>query len=143
MGTQIFSSISQKLSDHNFQSLQFHGSMNRKKRKQILDKFKSSNQCKVLLISAKCASVGLNLMCANHVIFLEPRSNPGLDNQAIGRCWRIGQNKKVYVTRLILEDTVEETMLKLMNKKEDKESGLVNLKQQLKLKEEDFDIIFG
>merc|ERR1712228_172116 len=140
--SSVFYSVSIKLNEHNINHLQFNGSMLRKKRKQILDKFKSSNQCKVLLISAKCASVGLNLMCANHIIFLEPRYNPGLDNQAIGRVWRIGQNKKVYVIRLILEDTVEETMLKFLSKKEDEDSDLVNLKRKSKLKEEDFDVIF-
>lgn len=141
--TAMFVAISQQFNKQKIEHLQFHGSLTRKKRKKILDAFKSSNDCKVLLISAKCASVGLNLMCANHVIFLDPRCNPGLDSQAIGRCWRLGQTKKVYVTRLIMEDTVEETILELhQNKNED--SDLVNLKQkQAKLKEEDYDIIFG
>eukprot|EP01083_Nonionella_stella_P237204 832361_1 len=139
----FFTVISRQLKQHKIGHLLFHGSMNRKKRKKILDEFKSSAQCKVLLISAKCASVGLNLMCANHVIFIEPRYNPGLDNQAIGRCWRIGQTKKVYVTRVIMEDTVEEAILGLQqSKEENEESGLVNLKQKSKLSERDFDIIF-
>eukprot|EP01083_Nonionella_stella_P159274 519429_1 len=139
----FFTVISRQLKRHNIGHLQFHGSMNRNKRKKILNEFKSSAQCKVLLISAKCASVGLNLMCANHVIFIEPRYNPGLDNQAIGRCWRIGQTKKVYVTRVIMEDTVEEAILGLQqSKEENEESGLVNLKQKSKLSERDFDIIF-
>merc|ERR1712154_612777 len=74
----FFKIISSKLNEENIQHLQFHGSMNRKQRKTVLDRFKSSANCRVLLISAKCASVGLNLMCANHVIFVEPRCNPGL-----------------------------------------------------------------
>eukprot|EP01083_Nonionella_stella_P237207 832371_1 len=66
----FFTVISRQLKRHNIGHLLFHGSMTRSKRKKILDEFKSSAQCKVLLISAKCASVGLNLMCANHVIFI-------------------------------------------------------------------------
>ena len=142
--TKFFDIISKQLNQENVEHLQFHGSMNRKQRKIILDKFNSSLTCRVLLISAKCASVGLNLMCANHVIFLDPRCNPGLDNQAIGRSWRIGQMKKVYVTRLIFENTVEETILKLQqNKQKNEGSNLVNLKQSAKLNEHDFDVIFG
>ena len=69
----------------------------------ILNQFKTNKRINVMLISTKCASVGLNLTIANRIIILEPRWNTGLDSQAIGRLWRIGQNKKVYVERIVSE----------------------------------------
>ena len=150
--SNFFGIISKKLDDEGIKHLQFHAGLNRKKRKKVLDEFEESSDCRVLLISAKCASVGLNLMCANHVIFLDPRINPGLDEQAICRCWRIGQKKVVYVTRLIIKDTVEEKLLSLMKDKENdndesnanqNENKNTKLKRKAKLLEADYDMIFG
>jgi hypothetical protein len=55
--------------------------------------------------------VGLNLVCASHVFLLEPSINPVLEQQAVARCWRIGQNVPVYVTRLVIAGTIEERIL--------------------------------
>lgn len=143
----FFKIISDKLNKEKIHHLKFDATLNRKKRAKVLEQFKSSKDCRLLLISAKCASVGLNLMCANHVIFLDPRINPGLDNQAIGRCWRIGQNKKVFVTRIITENTIEEKLLSLQQDKEennpnDAHKSNSNLKRKGTLTENDYDFIF-
>mmetsp|Transcript_28934 Transcript_28934/g.25554 ORF Transcript_28934/g.25554 Transcript_28934/m.25554 type:complete len:93 (+) Transcript_28934:1-279(+) len=87
--------------------------MKREARREILDEFRDKNKgFDVLLISSKCVSVGLNLQCANHIIFLDPQTNVSLDKQAIGRCWRLGQTKKVNVYRLITKGTIEEDTIK-------------------------------
>merc|ERR1712129_118270 len=141
-----FKIISDKLNVENIAHLKFDATLSRAKRKKILEEFKSSKSCRLLLISAKCASVGLNLMCANHVIFLDPRINLSLDNQAIGRCWRIGQEKKVYVTRIITANTIEEKLLSLQQDKEADNANDSNsnakMKRKEKLTEKDYDFIF-
>eukprot|EP01084_Bolivina_argentea_P199133 340814_1 len=146
--SQSFNVISERLEKENIKHLQFHSKLRRGQRKEVLNEFKNKKKGffgkNVLLISAKCASVGLNLMCSNHVIFLDPRWNPALDNQAIGRCWRLGQNKTVYVTRLITNDTIEEKILSLMqDKNEKKYKNMINLKRKAKLTERDYDMLFG
>jgi len=144
--SNYFGIIGKMLNEEKIKYLQFHSGLNRKKRAKVLEEFKSSKDCRILLISAKCASVGLNLMTANHVIFLDPRINAGLDNQAIGRCWRIGQSKKVFVTRLICKGTIEEKILSLQQEKESKakqgNAKNTNLKSKAKLTETDYDFIF-
>ena len=88
--------------------------------------------------------LGLNLTIANHVIFLEPGYNPGLELQAIGRCWRIGQKKTVYVTKLILKNTIESKLIKLQTSKlkMNEKFGFQNLKQKVKLSNNDFQFLF-
>ena len=61
--------------------------------------------------------VGINLTAANYVILLDPWWNPAVENQATDRAHRIGQKKTVCVIKLISEDSVEERVLKLQEKK--------------------------
>ncbi|KAG1752940.1 SNF2 family N-terminal domain-containing protein [Suillus lakei] len=60
---------------------------------------------RVLLISLKAGSLGLNLTAANNVILMDPYE--GIESQAIDRCNRIGQKRPVHVYQLIAENTVE------------------------------------
>ena len=71
----------------------------------------------VFLISLKAGGVGLNLTEADTVIIYDPWWNPAVENQAADRAHRIGQDKKVFVYKLITEDTVEEKILALQERK--------------------------
>nr|XP_012998449.1 chromodomain-helicase-DNA-binding protein 1-like isoform X1 [Cavia porcellus] len=62
----------------------------------------------VFLLSTRAGGVGMNLMAADTVIFIDSDFNPQNDLQAVARAHRIGQNKSVKVIRLIGRDTVEE-----------------------------------
>jgi DNA repair protein RAD5 len=66
-----------------------------------------------MLISLKAGSLGINLTAANHVFLVDPWWNPAVEDQAIDRVYRIGQNKKVSIIRLICSKTIEERILKL------------------------------
>ncbi|KAG8532218.1 uncharacterized protein KY384_003859 [Bacidia gigantensis] len=61
----------------------------------------------ICLISAKAGGVGLNLFGANRVVILDEWFNPMTEHQAIGRSYRIGQQKPVYVYRLMVDGTFE------------------------------------
>ncbi|CAM9379722.1 unnamed protein product, partial [Ectocarpus sp. 13 AM-2016] len=67
----------------------------------------------VLLISLKAGGVALNLTVANHIFLMDPWWNPAAEMQAIDRTHRLGQFKPIYATRFIIEDTVEERIIKL------------------------------
>ena len=71
----------------------------------------------VFLISLHAGGTGLNLTGADTVIHFDPWWNPAVENQATDRAHRIGQKKKVCVVKLIAEDSVEERVLKLQEKK--------------------------
>lgn len=53
-------------------------------------------------------SLRLNLTCANRVFIIELQWNPAVENQAIARAIRLGQEEIVHVTRYMVKNTVEE-----------------------------------
>lgn len=83
----------------------------------VVDAFQDPAGPPLLLISLKAGGVGLNLTAADHLFLLDPWWNPATEDQAIDRAHRIGQDKPVLVYRLVAEDTVEERILALQEKK--------------------------
>jgi superfamily II DNA or RNA helicase len=87
-----------------------------RKREQAIDTFRSG-QANLFLISLKAGGVGLNLTEADTVIHYDPWWNPAVEEQATDRAHRIGQDKPVFVYKLLTEGTVEEKILALQEKK--------------------------
>ena len=71
----------------------------------------------VFLISLKAGGVGLNLTAADTVIHYDPWWNPAVENQATDRAHRIGQDKPVFVYKLVCSNTIEEKIVALQAKK--------------------------
>lgn len=65
----------------------------------------------------KAGNAGLNLIAASQVIILDPFWNPYVEEQAIDRAHRIGQQKPVQVHRILVPNTVEDRILALQEKK--------------------------
>ncbi|MFT4835925.1 MAG: superfamily II DNA or RNA helicase [Psychromonas sp.] len=86
-------------------------------RSEVIDKFQNGN-VPIFLISLKAGGVGLNLTAADTVIHYDPWWNPAVENQATDRAYRIGQDKPVFVYKLICEHTVEERVLALQTRKQ-------------------------
>ena len=78
----------------------------------------------VFLISLKAGGTGLNLTAADTVILYDPWWNPAVEAQAIDRSHRIGQEKPVFVHRLVTLATIEEKMLELQRRKGALAAGL-------------------
>ncbi|KAG2393295.1 hypothetical protein C9374_006826 [Naegleria lovaniensis] len=93
------------------------GKMQRKDRDDAVQKFKHDNTIQVCLISLKVGGTGLNLVWATHVFLLDPWWNPAIEEQAIDRVHRIGQDKPVTVYRFVVKDSVEERILSLQKSK--------------------------
>lgn len=87
-----------------------------KYRDDAIERFKSG-EVDVFLISLKAGGVGLNLTEADTVIIYDPWWNPAVETQAADRAYRIGQDKPVFVYKLITENTVEEKMLAMQERK--------------------------
>ena len=71
----------------------------------------------VFLISLKAGGSGLTLTEADYVFVLDPWWNPAVEAQAVDRTHRIGQDKTVMVYRLVAEDTIEEKVVALQERK--------------------------
>lgn len=87
------------------------------KRKKLVETFQSESGPSIFLLSLKAGGQGLNLTKASYVFHLDPWWNPAVENQASDRAHRIGQRKKVTVTRILTHHTIEEKMMHLKKKK--------------------------
>eukprot|EP00898_Chlorokybus_atmophyticus_P004611 jgi/Chlat1/5150/Chrsp33S05032 len=66
-------------------------------RKECACAFNSTNGFAVFLLSIRACSEGIDLQAARRVAILDPSWNPGWKSQAVARCWRIGQDRTVFV----------------------------------------------
>lgn len=94
-----------------------------RKREEAIEKF-TQGEAQIFLISLKAGGVGLNLVEADTVIHYDPWWNPAVENQATDRAYRIGQDKPVFVYKLIVENSIEEQILKLQEKKRSLQEGI-------------------
>jgi SNF2 family DNA or RNA helicase len=86
-------------------------------RESIVKAFQDNPSCKIFLISLKAGGVGLNLTAADYVFILDPWWNPASESQALSRAHRIGQDKNVFVYRFISENSIEEKIQMLQERK--------------------------
>ena len=86
-------------------------------RGEIVSQFQAGDGPPVMLLSLKAGGTGLNLTAADHVFLLDPWWNPAVEAQATDRVHRIGQERPVFVYRLVSGGTVEERILGLQEKK--------------------------
>jgi non-specific serine/threonine protein kinase len=95
----------------------FDGSSSIQEREKAIERFQNDSKCRVFLISLKAGGVGLNLTAADYVYIVDPWWNPAVEQQAIDRTHRIGQTKNIFAYRMICNDTVEDKILKLQDRK--------------------------
>jgi len=86
-------------------------------RQERVERFQTDPKCPLFLISLKAGGTGLNLTAADYVFLLDPWWNPAVESQAIDRAHRIGQQRSVFAYRLVAQDTVEEKIIELQQKK--------------------------
>jgi SNF2 family DNA or RNA helicase len=87
------------------------------KRGELVEAFQTGKAA-LFLISLKAGGVGLNLTAADTVILYDPWWNPAIERQAMDRVHRIGQDKPVFVHRLIAEGTVETRIAEMQARKQ-------------------------
>ena len=92
-------------------------------RDALVERF-TSGEVPIFLISLKAGGVGLNLPQADTVIHYDPWWNPAVENQATDRAHRLGQTQTVFVYKLVAEDTLEERILALQERKAALAAGL-------------------
>lgn len=95
-------------------------------RQDLIDRFSQDESVRLFLISLKAGGSGLNLMAADTVIIYDPWWNPAVESQAVDRAHRIGQSKTVSVYRLVTEESVEQKIMALKEKKSKIVDALIN-----------------
>jgi len=86
-------------------------------RAQKIKNFQQNPDVTAFLISLKAGGLGVNLTAADYVFHLDPWWNPAVERQATDRAHRIGQDKRVFVYKYIMKNSVEEKILALQRKK--------------------------
>ncbi|MDR3259767.1 MAG: DEAD/DEAH box helicase [Fusobacteriaceae bacterium] len=97
-----------------------------KDRQSLVNKFQLDKKCKVFVMTLKTGGVGLNLTAADTIFIYDPWWNKTVENQAIDRAYRLGQDRTVFAYKLILKDTIEEKILKLQEKKSELLDSLIS-----------------
>ena len=99
----------------------------------------------IFLISLKAGGIGLNLTAADTVIHYDPWWNPAVENQATDRAHRLGQDKPVFVYKLIIAGSIEEKILALQERKAELAAGILSEDSGVNLKfgEDDLSALFA
>jgi SNF2 family DNA or RNA helicase len=113
-------------------------------RAALVERFQAGH-VPVFLISLKAGGVGLNLTAADTVIHYDPWWNPAVEAQATDRAHRIGQDKPVFVYKLICAGTVEEKIQALQSRKADLARAVLEggSTQSLRFDEDDLAELFA
>jgi SNF2 family DNA or RNA helicase len=96
-----------------------HGSVRKKQRDTMIERFQQANGPQVFVLSLKAGGTGLNLTEASHVFHFDRWWNPAVENQATDRAFRIGQRRNVQVHKFICAGTLEEKIDEMIENKKD------------------------
>jgi SNF2 family DNA or RNA helicase len=138
--------IGQQLKEKEIAYYLIDGSTPQIKRQEQINKFQDKeNHVHVFLLSLKAGNSGFTLTEANYVFLIDPWWNRQVENQAIDRVYRIGQNKNVFAYRMICRDTIEEKIIQLQTKKLQLSEELISEDEGFvkNLNEEDIEFLFG
>ncbi|KAJ8557250.1 hypothetical protein K7X08_002875 [Anisodus acutangulus] len=125
--TSFLDLIQHSLQNSGISCVQLVGSMSIAARDAAVTRFTEDPDCRIFLMSLKAGAVALNLTVASHVFLMDPWWNPAVEQQAQDRIHRIGQHKPVRIVRFVIEDTIEEKILQLQEKRKLLFEGQVSL----------------
>ncbi len=133
--------------ENDYKPLAYTGDLSVDQRQKIEESFRVKDEHKVLLLSLRAGGVGLNLQRANYVLHFDRWWNPAVERQAEDRAHRLGQKETVFVTRLLCQNTIEERIERLIERKKDLFSQVVDeladVNLERVLSEEDLFGLFG
>ena len=116
--TSALAILKEKLAKAGIKYFVIEGKTKKADRLQFVDEFNSYDQPAVFLISLKAGGTGLNLTSADVVIHFDPWWNIAAENQATDRAHRIGQKNNVTIYKMIAQNTIEEKIIEMQQKKE-------------------------
>ena len=116
------------------------------KRAEMVSEFQDeSSKQRVFLLSLKAGNAGITLTAADYVFLLDPWWNTAVEQQAIDRTHRIGQEKQVFAYKMICKNSIEEKIIQLQAKKKLLSEELIKEEEGFvkQLTEEDLEFLLG
>lgn len=93
------------------------GTMDMVERQAVMERFRSGDLPRALLVSLRAGGVGLNLGEASHIVLFDRWWNPAVENQAIYRAHRFDRDDPLHVVRFVVRDSVEERIAAILDEK--------------------------
>jgi len=103
----------------------YHGSLDHRARKKVLDQFQGDPDCRILLCTDS-GGVGLNLQVASNLVNMDQPWNPAVLEQRVGRVHRLGQQRNVQVYHFVSRGTIEHSMLGVLKFKSSMFTGVLD-----------------
>ena len=119
----MIETMEQKLTEDNVAFVSLTGQT--KDRAKVIETFNENDTIRVGLFSLKAGGVGINLTSADYVFLYDPWWNPAVEQQAIDRVHRIGQDRPVMVFKCLVAQTIEERMVIYQNQKRELIESLI------------------
>ena len=140
---QMLRILRQPMDDNHIPYLYLDG--HTRNRMELVDTYQADPAIPFFLISLKAGGQGLNLTAADYVIHIDPWWNPAVEIQASDRTHRIGQEKPVFIYKLITRDSVEEKILLLQDRKRQLVDQLITTERSFfkSLTQEDVKLLFS
>ncbi|KAJ0160465.1 putative ATP-dependent helicase C23E6.02 [Colletotrichum tanaceti] len=117
----------------NIKHCRYTGEMSMAQRDDTAFTFSTDPSMKVMLVSLRAGNAGLNLVSASRVIIMDPFWNPYIEMQAVDRAHRIGQQRPVKVYRILTQETVEDRIIQLQEKKRETVDAALDEREGAKL----------
>lgn len=112
--------------NYHYPTFYLHGSTSRSRRERMIAEFQDpDSEPALFILSLKAGGVGITLTRANHVFHFDRWWNPAVENQATDRAYRIGQEKTVFVHKMVTLGTLEERIDRMLEDKQRLAEGIV------------------
>ena len=124
----------------------FDGDTDLKERQNLVSKFQDrENTTSIFLISLMAGNAGITLTEADYVFLVDPWWNTAVQDQAIDRTHRIGQNKTVFAYKMICKNTIEEKIILMQQNKKELSDDLVSAEENFvkTMSVDDVKFLFG
>lgn len=144
--TSMLDILSAELTKRGLSHLLLTGATPPKERDRLVQSFnQEDHESRIFLLSLKAGNAGLNLTAADYVFLFDPWWNHAVEQQAIDRTHRIGQQKSVFAYKMICRDSIEEKIMQLQDRKKNLSKELIPEEEGFvkALSEEDVQFLFG
>ncbi|PQE30181.1 SNF2 family domain-containing protein [Rutstroemia sp. NJR-2017a WRK4] len=111
--------IESSFTSDSIQYTRVDGRLSSKKRNTAIQEFQEDPSIRVILVSITCGGTGLDLTAGSVVYLMEPQWNPMMEEQALCRVHRMGQNKEVTTIRYRMKNSFEEQVVTVQERKKD------------------------
>lgn len=115
--TRFLDIVQAKITERGYKFTRLDGTMKAAERDGALAALEHDKDCSIMLASLGVCAVGLNLVAANNIILSDSWWAPAIEDQAVDRVHRLGQKRPTRVFRLVMDETIEDTVLDIQQKK--------------------------